>query len=68
LERGGLVYPEPRRAVAAAQSLAMAALTLAHAINLPEIIALAPLQGLINALMCPRASRSWCKWSKIGMT
>jgi MFS family permease len=39
--------------VAAAQSLAMAALTLAHVINLPEIIALAPLQGLINAFDVP---------------
>ena len=37
----------------AAQSLAMAALTLAHVINLWEIIALAALQGLINAFDMP---------------
>src|SRR6202011_2341013 len=38
------------QAAAAAQSLAMAALTLAHVITLWEIIALAAFQGLINAL------------------
>ena len=38
---------------AAIQSLAMAALTLAHVINLWEIIALAALQGLINAFDMP---------------
>ena len=41
------------QAAAAVQSLAMAALTLAHAITLWEIIALAALQGLINALDMP---------------
>jgi MFS family permease len=35
------------------QSLALAALTLAHVINLGEIIALAALQGLINAFDMP---------------
>jgi MFS family permease len=41
------------QAAAAVQSLAMAALTLAHVINLWEIIALASLQGLINAFDMP---------------
>jgi MFS family permease len=41
------------QAAAAVQSLAMAALTLAHVINLWEIIALTALQGLINALDMP---------------
>jgi MFS family permease len=41
------------QAAAAVQSLAMAALTLAHVINLWEIIALATLQGLINAFDMP---------------
>ena len=41
------------QAAAAVQSLAMAALTLAHVITLWEIIALAALQGLINALDMP---------------
>src|SRR5580693_500395 len=41
------------QAAAAVQSLAMAALTLAHIINLWEIIALATLQGLINAFDMP---------------
>jgi MFS family permease len=41
------------QAAAAVQSLAMAALTLAHVITLPEIIALSALQGLINALDVP---------------
>jgi MFS family permease len=41
------------QAAAAVQSLAMAALTLAHVITLPEIIALAVLQGLINAFDMP---------------
>ncbi len=41
------------QAAAAVQSLAMAALTLAHKINLGEIIALAALQGLINAFDMP---------------
>ena len=41
------------QAAAAVQSLAMAALTLAHLINLWEIIALAALQGLINAFDMP---------------
>ena len=35
------------------QSLALAALTLTHRINLPEIIALTALQGVINALDMP---------------
>src|SRR5580658_4427674 len=39
--------------LAAIQSLAMAALTLTHVINLWEIIALAALQGLINAFDMP---------------
>ena len=39
--------------LAAIQSLAMAALTLAHVINLWEIIALAAFQGLINAFDMP---------------
>jgi MFS family permease len=41
------------QAAAAVQSLAMAALTLAHLINLWEIIALTALQGVINALDMP---------------
>jgi len=41
------------QAAAAAQSLALAALTLAHSINLWEIIALTALQGLINAFDMP---------------
>jgi MFS family permease len=38
---------------AALQSLAMAALTLAHIITIPEILALSALQGAINALDMP---------------
>jgi len=41
------------QAAAALQSLGMAALTLAHVITLWEIIALAALQGLINAFDMP---------------
>jgi MFS family permease len=41
------------QAAAAIQSLALAALTLAHVINLWEIIALSALQGLINSLDMP---------------
>jgi MFS family permease len=41
------------QAAAAIQSLAMAALTLAHVITFWEIIALAALQGLINAFDMP---------------
>ena len=41
------------QAAAAIQSLALAALTLAHVINLWEIIALTALQGLINAFDMP---------------
>jgi MFS family permease len=41
------------QAASAVQSLAMAALALAHVINLWEIIALAALQGLINSLDMP---------------
>ena len=41
------------QAAAAVQSLAMAALTLAHVITLWEIIALAALQGAINAFDMP---------------
>jgi MFS family permease len=41
------------QAAAAIQSLAMAALTLAHVINLWEIIALTALQGLVNAFDMP---------------
>ena len=41
------------QAAAALQSLAMAALTLAHVINLSEIIALTVFQGLINAFDMP---------------
>lgn len=41
------------QAAAAIQSLAMAVLTLAHVITLWEIIALAALQGLINAFDMP---------------
>lgn len=41
------------QAAAAVQSLAMAALTLAHVITLWEIIALAALQGVINAFDMP---------------
>jgi MFS family permease len=41
------------QAAAAFQSLAMAALTLAHVITLGEIVALAALQGLINAFDMP---------------
>ncbi|MGC1628034.1 MAG: MFS transporter [Candidatus Acidiferrales bacterium] len=41
------------QAFAATQSLAMAALTLAHVITLWEIIALAAFQGLINAFDMP---------------
>jgi MFS family permease len=41
------------QAAAAVQSFAMAALTLTHRITLPEIMALAALQGLINAFDMP---------------
>ena len=41
------------QAAAAVQSLALAALTLAHSITIGEIIALTALQGLINALDTP---------------
>jgi MFS family permease len=41
------------QAFAAIQSLALAALTLAHVITLGEIIALTALQGLINAFDMP---------------
>jgi MFS family permease len=41
------------QALAAIQSLALAALTLANVITLPEIIALTALQGLINAFDMP---------------
>ena len=41
------------QAAATVQSLAMAALTLTHVINLREIIVLASLQGLINAFDMP---------------
>jgi MFS family permease len=41
------------QAAAAAQSLAMAALTLTHTITLPEIFALAAFQGLIAAFDMP---------------
>jgi MFS family permease len=41
------------QAAAAVQSLALAALTLTHVINLWEIIALTTLQGLINAFDMP---------------
>jgi MFS family permease len=41
------------QAIAAVQSLVMAALTLAHIISLWEIIALTALQGLINAFDMP---------------
>src|SRR5580700_9458084 len=41
------------QAAGAVQSLALAALTLAHIINLWEIIALAALQGLINSFDMP---------------
>ncbi len=41
------------QALAAVQSLALAALTLAHVINLWEIIALTAMQGLINAFDMP---------------
>lgn len=41
------------QSAAAIQSLAMAALTLAHTINLWEIIALTAMQGLINAFDMP---------------
>jgi MFS family permease len=41
------------QAAAAIQSLAMAALTLAHVITLWEVVALAALQGLINAFDMP---------------
>jgi MFS family permease len=41
------------QAFAAVQSLALAALTLAHIITLPEIIALTAVQGIINAFDMP---------------
>jgi MFS family permease len=41
------------QALAAVQSLALAALTLAHVITLPEIIALTAFQGIINAFDMP---------------
>ena len=41
------------QAIAAVQSLALAALTLAHIITIHEIIALSALQGLINAFDIP---------------
>ena len=46
------------QAAGSVQSLALAALTLAHVINLWEIIALTALQGLINAFECPAANLS----------
>ncbi len=41
------------QAAAAAQSLALAGLTLTHRITFPEIVALAVVQGLINSLDMP---------------
>ena len=41
------------QAIAAIQSLAIAALTLAHRINIAEIIALSALQGLVNGFDIP---------------
>ena len=41
------------QAAAAVQSLAMAGLTLAHIITIPEIIALSALQGVINSFDIP---------------
>ena len=41
------------QAAAAVQSLIMAALTLAHVINLAEVVALTVVQGVINALDMP---------------
>ncbi len=41
------------QAIAAVQSLALAALTLAHVITMKEIIALSVLQGIINAFDLP---------------
>jgi len=41
------------QAAAAVQSLAMAGLTLAHIITIPEIIALSALQGMINSFDIP---------------
>ncbi len=41
------------QAAAAAQSLTLAALTLAHVITLGEVVALAAVQGVINALDTP---------------
>lgn len=41
------------QAVAAVQSLAMAALTLTHRINIAEIIALGALQGIVNGFDIP---------------
>ena len=41
------------QSLAAAQSLALAALTLAHIITIPEILLLAALQGLIDAFDMP---------------
>ena len=56
------------QAAAAVQSLALAALTLAHVVTLWEIIALTAFQGLINAFDMPAANRFSCRWSRIGTT
>src|ERR1700729_3835540 len=41
------------QALAMAQSLALAWLTLAHCINITEVLALSPMQGIINAFDMP---------------
>ena len=50
------------QAAAAVQSLAMAALTLAHVITLWEVIALTALQGLINAFDMPARRAATLGW------
>jgi MFS family permease len=50
------------QAAAAVQSLALAVLTLEGVITLEEVIALAALQGLINAFDMPGRQAS-CRWS-----
>jgi MFS family permease len=53
---------------AALQSLALAALTLAHVITLREIIALTALQVSSMRSTCPAASLSWYRWWSIAAT
>ena len=50
------------QAAGAVQSLALAALTLAHVITLWEVIALQCSTGFDQCLHMPGGNRSWCRW------